>query len=140
MTTTIDLTSTETREPLRPLAAEKPSLIGLTRAQLGEALRGIGIAGKQIKMRVQQLWHWLYVRGVSALADMKNISRELGSELPKHFSIARPEMVEEQIGVPTIIANPLAGMSLSNRVQAQTLAQDAPSLLIACGLALRSFD
>ncbi|PIV36259.1 MAG: pilus assembly protein PilM [Lysobacterales bacterium CG02_land_8_20_14_3_00_62_12] len=50
------------------------------------------------------------------------------------------EMVEEQIGVPTIIANPLAGMSLSNRVQAQTLAQDAPSLLIACGLALRSFD
>jgi len=44
------------------------------------------------------------------------------------------------IGVPTIIANPLAGMSLSNRVQAQTLAQDAPSLLIACGLALRSFD
>jgi type IV pilus assembly protein PilM len=50
------------------------------------------------------------------------------------------EMVEEQIGVPTIIANPLAGMTLSNRVQAQTLAQDAPSLLIACGLALRSFD
>ncbi len=50
------------------------------------------------------------------------------------------EMVEEQLGVPTIIANPLAGMSLSNRVQAQSLAQDAPSLLIACGLALRSFD
>ena len=50
------------------------------------------------------------------------------------------EMVEEQIGVPTIVANPLAGMSLSNRVQAQTLAQDAPALMIACGLALRSFD
>ena len=50
------------------------------------------------------------------------------------------EMVEEQIGVPTIVANPLAGMQLSNRVQAQTLAQDAPALMIACGLALRSFD
>lgn len=50
------------------------------------------------------------------------------------------DMVEEQIGVPTSVANPLAGMTLSNRVQAQTLAQDAPSLLIACGLALRSFD
>lgn len=50
------------------------------------------------------------------------------------------EMVEEQLGVPTIVANPLAGMSLSNRVQAQTLAQDAPALMIACGLALRSFD
>jgi 23S rRNA (adenine2503-C2)-methyltransferase len=97
MTATIDLTSHETRNTLRPLAAEKPSLIGLTRAQLGEALRGIGIADKQIKMRVQQLWHWLYVRGVSDFADMKNISKELVSELPKHFTIARPEMVEEQI-------------------------------------------
>ena len=34
----------------------------------------------------------------------------------------------------------LANMSLSSRVQAQTLAQDAPALMIACGLALRSFD
>ena len=50
------------------------------------------------------------------------------------------EMVEEQLGVLTAVANPLASMSLSNRVQAQALAQDAPSLMIACGLALRSFD
>lgn len=50
------------------------------------------------------------------------------------------EMVEEQLGVLTIVANPLANMSLSSRVQAQALAQDAPALMIACGLALRSFD
>ena len=50
------------------------------------------------------------------------------------------EMIEEQLGVPAVVANPLAGMSLSGRVQAQTLAQDAPALMIACGLALRSFD
>nr|WP_221301250.1 pilus assembly protein PilM [Rehaibacterium terrae] len=50
------------------------------------------------------------------------------------------EMVEEQLGVPTIIANPLATMSLGPRVQAHALAQDAPALMIACGLALRSFD
>jgi type IV pilus assembly protein PilM len=50
------------------------------------------------------------------------------------------EMVEEQLGVPAIVANPLAGMALSGRVQAQTLQQDAPALMIACGLALRSFD
>jgi type IV pilus assembly protein PilM len=49
------------------------------------------------------------------------------------------EMVEEQLGVLTMVANPLANMSLSNRVQAQALAQDAPSLMIACGLAMRSF-
>ena len=51
-----------------------------------------------------------------------------------------PEMVEEQLGVPTIVANPLAHMTLGSRVQAHALAQDAPALMIACGLALRSFD
>ncbi len=50
------------------------------------------------------------------------------------------KMVEEQLGVPAIVANPLAGMALSPRVQAQTLQQDAPALMIACGLALRSLD
>ena len=50
------------------------------------------------------------------------------------------QMVEEQLGVPTIIANPLAHMTLGPRVQAHALAQDAPALMIACGLALRSFD
>lgn len=50
------------------------------------------------------------------------------------------DMIEEQLGVPALVANPLAGMSLSSRVQAQTLTQDAPALMIACGLALRSFD
>lgn len=51
-------------------------------------------------------------------------------------------MIEEQLGVPTTIANPLAQMTLSDRVrsQAHALAQDAPALMIACGLALRSFD
>ncbi len=49
-------------------------------------------------------------------------------------------MVEEQLGVPTMVANPLAHMTLGPRVQAHALAQDAPALMIACGLALRSFD
>lgn len=50
------------------------------------------------------------------------------------------DMVEEQLGVPTVVANPLAQMTLGPRVQAHALAQDAPALMIACGLALRSFD
>uniref|UniRef100_UPI0026344679 pilus assembly protein PilM n=1 Tax=Thermomonas sp. TaxID=1971895 RepID=UPI0026344679 len=50
------------------------------------------------------------------------------------------DKVEEHMGVPCVIANPLADMSLSSRVQAQSLMQDAPALMIACGLALRSFD
>jgi len=50
------------------------------------------------------------------------------------------DMVEEQLGVPTVVANPLAQMTLGPRVQAHALAQDAPARMIACGLALRSFD
>jgi type IV pilus assembly protein PilM len=50
------------------------------------------------------------------------------------------EMVEQQLGVPTVVANPLAGMALAPRIQAAQLQQDAPALMIAAGLALRSFD
>ncbi|MGL4490179.1 MAG: 23S rRNA (adenine(2503)-C(2))-methyltransferase RlmN [Rhizobiaceae bacterium] len=97
MPVSIDLTDQTTRDALRPAAPEKPSLIGLTRAQMGEALMKVGIADKQIKMRVQQLWHWLYVRGVSDFADMRNISKDLVATLSQHFTISRPEIVEEQI-------------------------------------------
>jgi type IV pilus assembly protein PilM len=50
------------------------------------------------------------------------------------------ELVEEKIGTPTIIANPFTNMSVSSSVKPQSLSNDAPSLMIACGLALRSFD
>ncbi|HMM57093.1 MAG TPA: pilus assembly protein PilM [Rudaea sp.] len=50
------------------------------------------------------------------------------------------EKVGKQLGAPCGGANPPAHMSLTSRVPAQTLAQDAPALMIACGLALRSFD
>ncbi len=50
------------------------------------------------------------------------------------------DMVEDQVGVPCVVANPLAQMSIASRSQAQQLAADAPSLMIAAGLAMRSFD
>ncbi|MCW8908390.1 MAG: pilus assembly protein PilM [Sedimenticola sp.] len=50
------------------------------------------------------------------------------------------ELIEEKIGTPTIVANPFANMSVSSKVKPQGLSNDAPSLMIACGLALRSFD
>src|SRR6478609_3838914 len=42
----------------------KPSLIGLTREEMAAALKEKGVSDKQVKMRVSQLWNWLYVRGV----------------------------------------------------------------------------
>ena len=50
------------------------------------------------------------------------------------------ELIEDKLGVSTSVANPFANMSLSSRIKAQQLGADAPSLMIACGLALRSFD
>ena len=50
------------------------------------------------------------------------------------------EVVQDKLGVETSIANPFASMSLAPSVKPQTLSNDAPALLITCGLALRSFD
>jgi type IV pilus assembly protein PilM len=50
------------------------------------------------------------------------------------------ELVAARIGVPAMVANPFASMSLSSRIKPQLLANDAPSLMITCGLAMRSFD
>lgn len=49
-------------------------------------------------------------------------------------------LVEQTLGITAYIANPFISMALSNRVKPQTLSADAPALMIACGLALRSFD
>ncbi len=50
------------------------------------------------------------------------------------------QVIEQHLGVSTITANPIASMTVNPRVQAHALAADAQALLIACGLALRSFD
>ncbi|MEZ2223039.1 23S rRNA (adenine(2503)-C(2))-methyltransferase RlmN [Rhizobium sp. RCC_161_2] len=75
----------------------KPSLIGLTREEMGAALKEKGVADKQVKMRVSQLWNWIYVRGVSDFDAMANVSKDMREMLKTHFTIARPEIVEEQV-------------------------------------------
>src|SRR5689334_19719561 len=77
----------------------KPSLVGLTRAALAEALGAVGVPPSQQKMRVQQLWHWIYVRGAQDFSQMTNVSKELHAVLDAHYTLARPEVVAEQISV-----------------------------------------
>jgi len=79
------------------VALAKPSLIGLSRPELMERLGGIGVAAPQRKMRAQQLWHWIYVRGATDFAQMTSISKELRAQLSEHFTVDRPEVVTEQI-------------------------------------------
>jgi 23S rRNA (adenine2503-C2)-methyltransferase len=52
------------KRPLeRYVAPAKPSLVGMSRGVLAEAVGVVGVPERQRQMRVQQIWHWLYVRG-----------------------------------------------------------------------------
>jgi 23S rRNA (adenine2503-C2)-methyltransferase len=77
----------------------KPSLVGLSRGQLADALATVGVPAAQRKMRVQQIWHWLYVRGATHFDEMTSVSKELRATLDRHFTLDRPEVVAEQISV-----------------------------------------
>lgn len=49
-------------------------------------------------------------------------------------------LLEEKLGTPAIVANPFSNMTLAGKIKAQALSNDAPAMMIATGLALRSFD
>jgi len=50
------------------------------------------------------------------------------------------ELVQDKVGTTTTVSNPFVNMSLATKVNAAALSNDAPALMIACGLALRSFN
>src|SRR5436309_4039143 len=77
----------------------KPSLVGLSRAQLADALGEIGVPEKQRKMRVAQLWNWIYVRGVTRFDQMTSVSKDVRAALDQRFTLERPEVVAEQVSV-----------------------------------------
>jgi 23S rRNA (adenine2503-C2)-methyltransferase len=77
----------------------KPSLVGLSRSELGGALTRVGVPAAQRNMRVQQLWHWLYVRGATRFDEMSSVSKEVRAVLDAHFTLARPEVAAEQTSV-----------------------------------------
>jgi 23S rRNA (adenine2503-C2)-methyltransferase len=104
MTTTIEIAPASApfveKTPLeRYVAPDKPSLVGLTRAQLGALLGAIGVPEAQRKMRVQQLWHWIYFRGFTEFDLMTSLSKDLRAALAEKFMLARPEVVAEQVSV-----------------------------------------
>ena len=78
-------------------ASQRRSLVGLDRTQLAERLIEIGVPAKQAKMRTNQIWHWLYVRGATEFDQMLNLSKDLRANLAQHFVISLPEVVTEQV-------------------------------------------
>ena len=88
------------KRPLeRYVAPAKPSLVGLSRGALALALGGIGVPEWQRRMRVQQIWHWLYVRGAQSFDEMTTLSKDLRVALMQHFTLVRPEIAAEQVSV-----------------------------------------
>jgi 23S rRNA (adenine2503-C2)-methyltransferase len=75
----------------------RPSLLGLTRAGLAQALASIGVPEREIRMRVTQLWHWIYFQGVTDFGLMTNVAKALRAKLAEHFTLARPEVIAEQV-------------------------------------------
>ncbi|MBV1699286.1 MAG: 23S rRNA (adenine(2503)-C(2))-methyltransferase RlmN [Hyphomicrobiales bacterium] len=92
-------TAIEKRPLERYVAPAMPSLVGLPRVQLAEALGEAGVPERQRRMRVQQIWHWLYVRGAQDFDAMTTLSKELRQELARRFTLARPDVAAEQISV-----------------------------------------
>ena len=64
-------------------APAQPSLVGMSRDALAEALGRLGVPERQRRMRVQQIWHWLYVRGAQDFDAMTTLSKDLRAALAR---------------------------------------------------------
>ena len=75
------------------------NLVGLTRAQMRDVLIECGTPEKQAKMRVGQIWQWIYEKGVRDFAVMSNLAKTYRAELAEHFVIEVPEVVSKQVSL-----------------------------------------
>ncbi len=91
------MTSVAAPVPPPVAAAPRASLIGRSRAELGTLLGALGEPERQVGLRARQLWHWLYHQGAREFAAMTTLPAELRRRLDEAYSIARPEVVEEQV-------------------------------------------
>jgi 23S rRNA (adenine2503-C2)-methyltransferase len=79
------------------LADARAPIIGLTRDELMVALARVGVPERQLRMRANQLWRWIYNRGATSFAVMTDITKDVRARLDQHFTLARPEVALEQL-------------------------------------------
>jgi 23S rRNA (adenine2503-C2)-methyltransferase len=79
--------------------ASTKDLIGLTRGELALAFEAVGVPERARKMRVNQLWHWIYYRGERDFEAMTTLAKDLRRTLADHFHISRPEIVDAQSSI-----------------------------------------
>ena len=73
------------------------SLVGLTRDEIKESLKKFDIPESQINMRINQIWGWVYSKGISSIDEMTTLSLELRDELKKYHNLERPVISNEKI-------------------------------------------
>src|SRR5262249_28099591 len=96
---TMPILSAERASPLEAGRPTREPILGLSRAALGSRLIALGVPERQVRMRVNQLWSWVYVRGVTDAAAMTDIGKELRAEIEEAFTLHRPEAETEQVSV-----------------------------------------
>ncbi|WP_212522718.1 23S rRNA (adenine(2503)-C(2))-methyltransferase RlmN [Actibacterium sp. MT2.3-13A] len=97
MTATAPITQDVVTIPRKLPEGEKVNLVGLTRDKLREALIAAGTPEKQAKMRVNQIWQWIYQKGVRDFDDMTNLAKDYRAKLAEHFVIQVPEVVSKHV-------------------------------------------
>ena len=83
--------------PRKTDPAARQNLVGLTREALREVLIAAGTPEGQAKMRVGQVWQWIYQKGVRDFDAMTNLAKPYRALLAQHFDIAVPEVVDRQV-------------------------------------------
>ena len=81
----------------RKLSEGLINLVGLTRDELHDTLIEAGTPKKQAKMRVGQIWQWIYEKGVREFDEMTNLAKPYRAMLAQTFAIELPEVVTRQI-------------------------------------------
>ena len=97
MTANAPITQDVLTLPRKQPEGGKINLVGLTREQMRAALIEHGTPEKQAKMRVGQIWQWIYQWGKRDFAEMTNLAKAYRAQLDEHFEIAIPEMVSKQV-------------------------------------------
>ena len=98
MTATAPITQDVKTIP-RKLPEGPVNLVGMTRDQMRLALIEAGTPEKQAKMRVNQIWQWIYHWGVRDFAAMTNLAKDYRAMLSERFVVALPEMVSRHVSV-----------------------------------------
>lgn len=97
MTASAPITQDVLTLPRKEPEGGKINLVGLTRDQMRAALIENGTAEKQAKMRVGQIWQWIYQWGKRDFAEMTNLAKAYRAQLAEHFEIRIPEVVSRQV-------------------------------------------